>query len=50
MKTKYYLLSIIAVLFLNKIAISQNKHTSNQCIHCNMVIKDKLHNAQLTTD
>lgn len=50
MKTKYYLLSIIAVLFLNKIAISQNKHTSNQCIHCNMVIKDKLHNAQLITD
>ncbi|MCF2875851.1 MULTISPECIES: nitrous oxide reductase accessory protein NosL [unclassified Tenacibaculum] len=50
MKAKYYLFCLIVVLFLNKTAISQNQDSYNQCIQCNMLIKDKLHNAQATTN
>ena len=46
MKTKYFLLSIVVALFLGKNTFAQNTKTSKQCTHCNMVIKDKLHNSE----
>lgn len=49
MKTKYFLYSIIIAFFLGKTTFAQTIKSNKQCVHCNMVIKDKLHKAQVIT-
>ena len=49
MKINHLFLSVLFILFISKNTFSQAIGTNKQCVHCNMVIKDPLHKAQVTT-